>query len=146
MTRSAGIGDFIFVGHRRGNEGKGVRAHFDVRDGRGDFRHVAGDATAARGAFLVMGMIFESRGARAIHGERRVALQTELVGGLAKLRVVFGAVHVVAAKTGDSAAVHDALHKIISLHAIFMGGAVGVMRKGRLAKRVLPELPEILQI
>ena len=47
VTGGAGIGNFVFVGHRWRDEGEGVGTDFGVGDGGGDFRHVAGDATAS---------------------------------------------------------------------------------------------------
>ena len=53
---------------------------------------------------------------------------------------------IVAAEAGHPTPVHHALHKIISLHPIFVRGAVGEVREGRLAQRVLFQLPKILQV
>ena len=47
VARSAWIGDFVFIGHVWRDECERVGANFHVGDGGGDFRHVAGDATAA---------------------------------------------------------------------------------------------------
>ena len=47
VTLGARIGNFVFVGHVRCDEGEGMGADFHVGDGGLDFRHVAGDATAA---------------------------------------------------------------------------------------------------
>ena len=53
---------------------------------------------------------------------------------------------VVAAKTRDAARVHQALHEVIALHAIFVRGAIGKMGKRKLAQFVILELPEIHQL
>jgi hypothetical protein len=58
----------------------------------------------------------------------------------------FGAVHIVAAETGDAAPVHHALNEIVALHPILVGGAVGEIVKIRLAQRVIFELPELLKL
>ena len=50
----AGIRDLVFVRHRRGDERERVRAHEGAGNRDFDFRHVAGNAFAARGAFLVV--------------------------------------------------------------------------------------------
>ena len=47
VTFGAGIRDFVFVGHVRGDEGESVGADFDVGEGGSNFGHVAGDAAAA---------------------------------------------------------------------------------------------------
>ncbi len=72
-----------------------------------------------------------------------MAVQAKPVGGLAKLRVIIGAMNVVAGEAGNAAAVHEALHEIVALHAVFVGGAIGEMGEGGLAERVVFELPEI---
>jgi hypothetical protein len=103
------------------------------------------DTAASRRSFFVMRMFFERSGARAIQREWPVAIQAELVSRLSQLRVVVRAMYVVATEAGDPTAVHHALHKIISLHAILVSRAVRVMGEGRLGQRVLFELPKILQ-
>ena len=54
--------------------------------------------------------------------------------------------HVVASETAHVAVIHHTLYKIISLHAIFVGGAVGVMREGGLAQGMLFKIPEAAQV
>ena len=54
--------------------------------------------------------------------------------------------HIVAAKACYTASVHDALHEIISLHAILVSAAIGIMREGRFTQRMLLKLPEIPQV
>ena len=66
VTGGAGIWDFVFIGHGWGDEGKGVGTDFSVSDGGGDFRHVAGNATASGGVFFVMGVFFDGAGAWAV--------------------------------------------------------------------------------
>jgi hypothetical protein len=59
MTRRTWVGDFVFVGHGRGDECKGVRAHFDVGDGCLDLGHVARHTLAARRAVFVVSMLLQ---------------------------------------------------------------------------------------
>ena len=59
-----------------------------------------------------------------------MAIQAEFVGRFSQLRVIVGAMDVVAVEAGDPAAVHEALDEIIALHAVFVGGAVGKVREG----------------
>ena len=66
VAARAGIGDFVFVGHRRSDEIESVRAHERAGDGDFDFGHVAGDALAAGGTGFVMRVRFERGGARAV--------------------------------------------------------------------------------
>ena len=146
VTLGARIGDFVFVGHVRRDEGESVGADFYVGDGGGDFGHVAGDATAAGGTFFVVRVLFECGGAGAVERERTVAVEADLVAGLAELRVTVGAVDIVATEARYTAAVHYALHEIVALHAIFVGGAVGEMGEGGPAELVLFQLPVIVEI
>ena len=83
---------------------------------------------------------------RTVRRLRTVALKAHHVGRLQQVRIVVGAVHVVAAVAAHAVRVHDALHEIIALHAILVRGAVGEMRERLFAEFVLFQLPEILQI
>lgn len=145
VTGSAGVGHFVFVGHRRGDESEGVRADFGIANFRSNFRHVAGNATAAGRILLVMCMFFNRAGARAVKRKWAVAIHTNLVGGLLQLGVIPGAVDIVTGGTRDAASVHQALHEIIALHTILVGGAVCVVREGGFAEGVLFQLPVIAQ-
>src|SRR5215475_3696347 len=100
------IWDLVFVGGRWIDEREGVRADFDVGNGGLDLGHVARDALAAGRARLVMRMFLEGGSARSIERHRAVAIEAKFVGRLAKLRVIFRAVRVVASETGDFVAVH----------------------------------------
>ena len=90
-----------------------------------------------------MRVLFESRCPRTVARAGLVAVEANLLDGLAELRVVVRAVDVVAIEAGYAAAVHDALHEIVSLHAVFMRGAFCEMGEALLAQRVIFELPEI---
>ena len=94
----------------------------------------------------MMRVFFERRGARTVQRKWSMAVETQHVSGFAQLRVVVRAMHVVTAEAGHAAAVHHALHKIISLHTIFVRGALREVREGGLAKRMVFQLPEITQI
>ena len=85
----------------------------------------------------MVSMLLDRGGARTVQRERAVTIEAKAVGGLAQLRVIFGAVNVVATEAGDSAAVHHALHEIVSLHAIFMCGSIGEMREAQLPQGVI---------
>lgn len=64
-----------------------------------------------------------------------MTLQTEFVGGLPQLRVIVGAVHIVARCAGHAMAVHHALNEIVALHAVFMRCPIGEMQEVGLAQR-----------
>src|SRR5580698_2309414 len=93
-----------------------------------------------------MGVLLDRGRARAIRRHRCVTIETEFVGGLPQLRIVIGAVNVVATEAGHSSPIHYALHEIISLHTVLVRSAVGEMRKGLIAEFVFFELPEIAKI
>lgn len=143
----AGVGDLVLLCGGRRNEFEGVRADESVRRAFGfDLRHVTSDAGAARAAFHVVRVFFDRRGARAIGRLRTVAIEAKLLGGLAQLRVIAGAVNVVAVETGDAARIHHALHKIVALHAVFVGSAFREVIEIGLSEVGLFELPVIAQI
>ena len=53
---------------------------------------------------------------------------------------------IVATETGDSPAVHHALHEIVALHAILVRGAVREIVKVGLVQRMVFKFPEILKL
>lgn len=83
MALCAGVRDFVFVGHCRGNDREGVGADKDFGDSGLDFRHVARDTLTTRGTGFVMSVLFECRCAGTGEGQRGVAIQAEFIGGLA---------------------------------------------------------------
>jgi len=54
-----------------------------------------------------------------------MAVEANLIGWLPELRIIAGAVDVMARKAGYPVAIHDTLHKIIALHPVLVRGAVG---------------------
>ena len=96
---------------------------------RFDLRHMAGNALGSGAAVFMMRVFFEGGGVGSIRGRRAVAVEADLVRGFSQLRVVLRAMHIVAGGTGDSTPVHDALHKVIALHAVLVRGAVGKIVK-----------------
>ena len=75
-----------------------------------------------------------------------MAFQAHLTGRLEQKSIIRGSVHVVTARALDSAGIHYALNKVISLHPILVGRAIGVVSKRCLTQLVLFELPELLQL
>ncbi len=146
MARRAWIRDFVLVRYSRVDEGKRMRPHFNICEGRLDLRHVARHALAPGRAVFVMRVLLQSSGSRPVERHRTVAIQAQLVGRPSQLRVVLCAVYVVATKAGDPPPVHHTLHEVIPLHAILMRCALRKVRKGELAQCVLFQLPEILQM
>ena len=108
-----------------------------------DRRHVAIYAAAPRSSFFVMGMFLDCGVARAVRRRRPVAFEAQFFRRLAKLRVVAGAVDVMAIETTDSATVHEALNEIVPLHPVLVRRAVRKIVEAALAENVIFELPEI---
>ena len=54
--------------------------------------------------------------------------------------------NIVASEASDAAAVHEALHEVIALHAIFVSSAIGEMREGHFTEGVVFELPKIAEV
>ena len=75
-------------------------------------------------------------GVRTILGIGPMAHHAHFVDGLAQHGVVVSTVRIVAAETGDTAGVHQALDEIIALHAVLVRGTVGEVRKSRFAQSV----------
>jgi hypothetical protein len=59
-----------------------------------------------------MGMLFQSHGVRAVRRRWAVAVQAELWRRFAELRIILGAVHVMAGGAGNPVPVHDAVMPI----------------------------------
>jgi hypothetical protein len=68
MAGRAWIGNFVLFGGTGIDKGEGVSAHFDIGNGRLDFRHVARDALAAGRAIFVMRVLLQSCGSRPVQG------------------------------------------------------------------------------
>jgi hypothetical protein len=128
MARGAGVRNsrqFRFLGS---DEAEGVGGDVVVLDGLLDVGHMAGDAFAARAALGVVG-VFTDGAAQAggilpvMTGEaHRIALGVQV-------RLVLITVNVVAVEAAQVPMIHIALNEVIALHAIFVGGAVGVLIK-----------------
>ena len=133
MTRRAWVGDVVLSRHLGRDELERMGPHFDVCDGLGCFRHVAGHALAPGAVFLVMGVVLQCGRIGTVKRARPMTIQTQLVRWLSELCVVVGAVCIVAAKTGHAVLVHRTLHKVVALHPILVRGTVWEMRIGFLA-------------
>ncbi len=109
-----------------------------------DLRHVAGDALASRAAVFMVGVRFETRHVRPVRRHGAMTVQTDLVRGLDKLRVVSSSMHIVAIEACDAVPVHHALREIVPLHAVLMRRAVRKVIEVRLSERAVFQPPEIL--
>jgi len=54
--------------------------------------------------------------------------------------------HVMATEASDAVCVHQTGNEVVALHAILVGSPIGEMRERCLAKFVLFQLPEIVQM
>ena len=97
MAGGAGIRHLVFDGHRWSDELEGVRTHKRSGDTLGrNLRHVAGDTLAARTSVFTMSMLFQGRGVWAVWGRWAGAVQADLLRRFAELRIILGAVHIMA--------------------------------------------------
>ena len=136
MAAGAWIGNFVGISHSGRNEAKGMAAHVLVGYGLFNFRHVAGDAFRTGAAGLVVSVLLKAGSVRAVRRFGTVALQTQDGGGLEQERRVAGAVCVMTTGTFYAMDVHDALHKIVALHPVLMGGAIGIVSERCFAELV----------
>ena len=58
-----------------------------------------------------------------------VAGEAEVIADGAEIRRAPIAVDIVAIEAADSAMIHNALHKVVALHPVFVGGEVGVLQE-----------------
>ncbi len=73
----------------------------------------------------------------------RVAFEAEFVAGLEEVGPVLVAVDLVAIEAADLAMVHVALDEVVALHAVLVGGEVGVLQEVGGAGFQLFQLPEV---
>src|SRR5215472_14755846 len=75
-----------------------------------------------------------------------MAIEAKLLGRFTELGIVPGSVRIVASKTRNAAAIHQALHKIVALHPVLVRGAVRKMGECGLSKRVFLEAPKVAKM
>ncbi len=75
-----------------------------------------------------------------------MAFKAHHVSGLKQKGIVVRSVDVVTARALNAAAVHQTLHVIVPLHAVFMSRSICKMGKRRFTQLVFFQLPVILQI
>ena len=120
-----------------------MAADFHVAESLGNCRHMTGRASTARAAGRVVRVLLDAGGMRPILCVGAVACQAHCILRFAQHRLVFCAVRIVAAETGDAARIHQALNEIVALHAVLVRGAVRKMREARFTELVLFEPPKI---
>ena len=75
----------------------------------------------------------------------RVAIQANLIRRLAQLRIIVGAMHIVARSAGNTMPVHHALRKVVALHPVLVCSAVGKEVESGLTQLAVFQLPVVLQ-
>ena len=75
-----------------------------------------------------------------------MTVQAELVHRLSELRIVLGAMHIMAGRACDTVLVHNALHEVIPLHPVLVCGSVREMGERRLTQGDVFELPIIFKV
>jgi len=123
------------------DEAEGVRGHIVVFDGLFDARHVTRGAFAS-GAVRGVVSVLTHRSAQAGWILFGVAAETECVAADGEIGNSAG-VDLMAIEAADLAVIHVALHEIISLHAVFVGGEIGVLEEVRNSRLGLFKLPII---
>ena len=125
VAGGAPVRNLVLACHRRRDELK--LCDRDERVGhalRFYLRHVAGDAVATRAYRLVVCVLFQARGVRAIRRVRPMTTEAQFLCQLAQVRVVAGAVDIMAGGAGYAVAIYHALHKIITLHSVLVRSRV----------------------
>jgi len=102
-----------------------VSTHVHIGEFLLNLWHVAADAFIAGAPCRVMSVRLDRRSVRPVRRSRAVTLQAENICRLQQVGIVPGAVNVVATETTHAVRVHGALHKIVALHAVLVGGAIG---------------------
>lgn len=120
MALRAWIGNRVFVRVRWTDEGESVRANHCCAQRGLNFWHVAGDTGTAFRVLVVMRVRRQRRFARTVRRLRAVAFEAKFLCGLAQLRVVARAMHVVAIEASHAVAVHHTLYEIVPLHAVLV--------------------------
>lgn len=145
MASSARIRHLQLFRSRRRDEFERMGTDIDVGKRLLDFRHVAAYALISGAARFVVGMGLNGGRAGTVGRVRAVALKAQDVGGLQEIRIVFRAVHVMAAEAAHAMGVHQTGNEIIALHPVLMGRAIREVGKRLLAEFMLFQLPEILK-
>src|SRR4051794_1608304 len=110
-----------------------MAADIYVGDRLFDLRHVAGRALAAGTIRLVMRVGLEGFSVRTVLRVRAMACAANVVSRCPEQRLVRSAVDVMAREAGYAARVHEALYKVVALHAVLVSRAVWEMREGLFA-------------
>ena len=145
MADVASIWNFQRVRITRCDEVKGMTSNILVGDRLFDFRHMTGDALAARATRLVMGTRLNCRRVRPGLRIWAMAVEAQRIAGLAHHGDVVPAMRIVTTEAGDAAGIHQTVDEVVSLHAVLVPGPVREMGEGGLAELVLFELPVIRQ-
>lgn len=146
MAGGAGIRNLVFFSHLGSNETESVCVNECIRGSFGlDLGHVTSNTLASPGIFPMVSMRFQAGSARPVRRKRAVAREAQLIRRHNKLRVVTRSVHIMTTEASNPAPVHDALHEIVALHSVLVGGAISEIIEIRRTQAVVLERPVILQ-
>src|SRR5260370_39255597 len=120
MADIARIGDLQALGPGGRNEAKGMAANVHARNGLLDFGHVAVDALAAGAAHLMMRVLLDGGGTRAVGRTRTVTIEAQDIDGLEQVGIVFSSVHIGATEAGGARRTTHAGNGILDLHSILV--------------------------
>ena len=133
MGADARIRDLVLVGHGRTDESESVATNVHIGDRLFDPRHVAGYALIAGAPSLMMRVFFNGGCVRPVRGARSMAFETEDVCWFYEQCLVLCTVDIVAARAFHTALIHNALHEVVPLHAVFVSCAICEMGERSLA-------------
>lgn len=133
MAAGARIRDLVFVSHCRADESERVATNIDIRDCLLDPGHMTSNALISCAPIFVMGMLFDCACVRAVRRTRPMAFKADDIRRFDEQCVIPRTVNVMATEALHTTLIHNALHEIVSLHAVFVSRAVGEMRESGLA-------------
>lgn len=136
MTDVTRVRNLQGFAHGRSDKAEGMAADIHITKSLGNFRHVTGNALAAGTGRRVMRMRFNGGSVRPVRRIGAVAVEAQAAGWFAQIGGEFRAVDIVAGEARHAVSIHLAGDKIISLHPVLMGGAIGEMSESRLAQLV----------
>ena len=146
VTCCARVRDLVLIRHFRCDEIKRMAANIDVGNRHFNFRHVARDTLTARAPRLMVSVGLDRWSVWPILGSGSMAGQAHLRSRSPEICVVVSAVHIVTTEAGHTTPIHQALHKVISLHPVLMARAIREMCKRGFSQLVFLKFPEVFKV
>ena len=136
MAKIASVRNFQCFGFCGPHETEGVASDINVTDRLCDLRHMARNAIVTSAVWRVVSVLFYARSVRPVLRVRAVACQAKSVASLTHNSRIVRAMRIVATEAGHAPCVHETLNKVVALHAVLVGGAIGEMGERRFAEFV----------